>query len=91
MKKKVNESTQTLVGIIIPYAWNESDQITDVSLSATDDEEYLIENSARFLDLVHKTIRAVGLVRKGKKIKRTINIKKFDMLDSTVDEPESRW
>jgi dUTPase len=82
MKKKVNTSMQTLVGIITPYAWDESDQVLEVSLCATDDEEYVIENGERFLDLVQKPIRAMGMVRVGKKIHRAINIKKFEMLDS---------
>lgn len=73
---------QTLIGIVTPYAWDESDQVCEVSLSATDDEEYIIENSARFLDLVQQPIRAVGLVKSGKKMNRAINIKKFEMLDS---------
>ena len=83
MKKKIKASMQTLVGVITPYAWDESDQVSEVSLSATDDEEYVIENSKRFLDLVQKPIRAIGLVKSGKKIHRAINIKKFETLDST--------
>lgn len=82
MKKKVSASMQTLVGIVTPYAWDENDRVSEVSLSATDDEEYIIENSERFLDLVQKPIRAVGMVRSGKKVQRAINIKKFEMLDS---------
>ncbi|MFO7715407.1 hypothetical protein [Desulfosarcina sp.] len=82
MKKKVGASMQTLVGIVTPCAWDERDHVSEVSLSATDDEEYIIENSQRFLDLVQKPIRAVGLVRSGKKVQRAINIKKFEMLDS---------
>ena len=82
MKKKVTASVRTLVGIVTPYAWNESDQVSEVSLSATDDEEYIIENSQRFLDLVRKPIRAVGMVKSGKKMHRAINIKRFEMLDS---------
>lgn len=82
MKKKLNASMQTLVGIITPSAWDESDQVSEVSLSATDDEEYIIENSERFLDLVQKPIRAVGLVKVGKKVHRAINIKKFELLES---------
>ena len=82
MNKKINTSMQTLIGVITPYAWDESDQVLEVSLSATDDEEYLIENSERFLNLLQKPIRAVGLVKKGKKIHRAIKIKKFEMLDS---------
>ena len=83
MKNKANTSIQTLVGIVTPYAWNENDQIAEVSLSATDDEEYLIENSARFIDLVQQSIRATGLVKTGKRIQRAIKINKFEMLDST--------
>ena len=57
---------KTLVGIVTPYAWDESDQVCEVSLSATDDEEYVIENSGRFLDLLQKPIRAVGMVKSGR-------------------------
>ena len=84
MKKKTNATIQTLVGIVTPYAWDESDAVCEVSLSATDDEEYIIENSARFLDLVQQPIRAVGLVKSGKKIHRSINIKKFEALERVI-------
>jgi hypothetical protein len=87
MKKKVNSSMQTLVGIITPFAWDESDRVREVSLSATDDEEYIIENSERFLNLVQQPIRAVGVVKIGKKVHRAINIKKFEVLESaSVDD-----
>ena len=82
MKNKVTSSIQTLVGIVTPFAWDESDRVCEVSLSATDDEEYIIENSERFLDLVQKPIRAVGMVKIGKKVHRAINIKKFELLES---------
>jgi len=78
MTKRIKASMQTLVGVVIPCAWNESDRVIEVSLSATDDEEYIIENSDHFLDLVQKPIRAIGLVKSGKKIHRTIYIKKFE-------------
>ena len=82
MNKKVTASMQTLVGIVTPYAWDESDRVSEVSLSATDDEEYIIENNGRFLDLLQKPIRAVGMVTCGKKMHRAINIKKFQLLES---------
>ena len=84
MKKKIKTSTQTLVGIVTPYAWDESDRVSEVSLSATDDEEYIIENGERFLDLIQKPIRAIGLVKSGKKIHRAIYIKKFEVVDSAT-------
>jgi len=84
MKKKIKTSTQTLIGIVTPYAWDESDQVSEVSLSATDDEEYIIENGERFLGLIQKPIRAIGLVKSGKKTHRAINIKKFEVVDSAT-------
>lgn len=82
MNKKIRASMQTLVGIVTPYAWDENDRVSTVSLSATDDEEYIIENGERFLGLVQKPIRAIGLVKSGKKIHRAIYIKRFELLDS---------
>ena len=82
MNKKVTASIQSLVGIVTPYAWDESDRVSEVSLSATDDEEYVIENGERFLDLLQKPIRAVGMVKSGKRMHRAINIKKFQLLES---------
>jgi hypothetical protein len=81
MNKKNLTSMQSLVGIVTPFEWDERDQVCQVSLSATDDEEYIIENSERFLDLVQKPIRAAGVVKFGKKTHRSINIKKFELLD----------
>jgi hypothetical protein len=86
MKKKNNTSMETLVGIVTPCGWDEKDRIIEVSLSATDDEVYLIENSTGFLDMVQQPIRAIGLVTKGKKVHRAINIKKFELLDSAATE-----
>lgn len=82
MNKRLNASIQTLVGIVTPFAWDECDRVSEVSLSATDDEEYIIENGARFIDLVQKPIRAVGMVKSGKKVHRAINIKNFELLES---------
>lgn len=81
MKKPIIASTRTLVGVITPFAWDENDRVTEVSLSATDDEEYIIENSQRFLEHIQKPIRATGIVKSGKKIHRAIHIKKFEMLE----------
>jgi hypothetical protein len=81
MNKGVTTTMQTLMGIVTPCNWDEHDRVSEVSLSATDDEEYIIVNSERFLDLVQKPIRATGTVKRGRKIHRTIDIKKYRVLD----------
>jgi len=84
MKKKAESSVQTLVGIVTPFAWDERGQVCEVSLSATDDQEYVIENGSRFLDFLQKPIRATGLVRLGKKMHRMITIKNVQVLETSA-------
>ena len=81
MDNKISAKTQTLVGVVTPCNWDENDNVCGVSLSATDDEEYVIENSDRFLSLIQKPIRATGVVKSGKNNHRMIHIKKYQLLD----------
>ena len=81
MTQETKPAMQTLVGIVTPCEWDENDQVREVSLSATDDEAYLIENGERFFELVQTPIRATGIVTYGAKAQRAIDIKKFQLLD----------
>lgn len=81
-KKKPTNENETLVGIVTPIQWDEHDRITAVALSATDDEEYLIENGEKFFALVQKCIEASGKVRRDKKAARCIIIKRFNIIDN---------
>ena len=81
-KKKTPQEQETLIGIVTPVQWNEYDQVTAVSLSATDDEEYRIENGEKFIDLVQKVIEASGEVRRDQKTARTITIKRFSIIEN---------
>jgi hypothetical protein len=84
MHKRAETSMQTLVGVVTPFAWDERDQVCEVSLSATDDREYYIENSSRFLGVLQKPIQATGVITNGKKSRRSIHIKKFEVVDSAA-------
>ncbi|KJS31816.1 MAG: hypothetical protein VR64_09775 [Desulfatitalea sp. BRH_c12] len=81
-KKKSRNDHETLVGIVMPVQWDEEDQVTAVALSATDDEEYWIENGAAFIDLVQKCIEASGKVKRDKKATRMITIKKYNIIEN---------
>ena len=61
-------------------------------LSSIDGEQYLIENSAKFIDLIHQYIEASGIVKRDRKSFRTINIKKFRLIDSPfAGDAENGW
>lgn len=77
MPKKINgPSRETLMGIVTPIDWD-GDEVTELALCATDDEEYHIENSDKFFDLIQEFIEATGDVRRAQKTFRSINIKKY--------------
>lgn len=80
-KKKTNYDHETLVGIVMPIEWDAHDRVTAVALSATDDEEYLIENGDKFLDLIQKCIEATGKVKRDRKAPRSITIKRFNIVE----------
>jgi hypothetical protein len=79
MANKKNGKSETLTGVITPVQWD-GDQVIEVALFATDDEEYRIENSHKFFELVQESIEATGNVQRSKKSFRTINIKKYRIL-----------
>jgi hypothetical protein len=81
-KNKPSKDNETLVGIVTPIQWGEDDQVTAVALSATDDEAYLIENGAKFIELVQKCIEASGKVKRDKKAARSITIKRFSIIEN---------
>jgi environmental stress-induced protein Ves len=79
MVKDKNGKSETLTGVVTPVQWD-GDQVTEVALFATDDQEYRIENRTKFFDLVQESIEATGNVQRTKKSFRTINIKKYRIL-----------
>ena len=81
-KRKTANATETLTGIVTPIQWDDAGRISAVALSATDDEEYIIDNSDKFLDLAQKSIEATGLVKRDKKSFKRIHIKRFDILEN---------
>ena len=80
-KNKNKLGAETLTGIVTPVQWDQQDQVCAVVLSATDDEEYRIENGEKFFDLVQKRIEAVGKVRRDRKQFRSIIIKRYRVMD----------
>jgi hypothetical protein len=83
---KTMEPKDAISGIITASNWDENDRITAVTLSATDDEEYLIENGDKFIDLVHHFIKATGVIKRQKKAPKTIFIKNYKVLEDSSDD-----
>ncbi|RPI71376.1 MAG: hypothetical protein EHM45_23630 [Desulfobacteraceae bacterium] len=81
-KKKRARESETLIGIVTPVQWDQEDRVTAVALCATDDEQYLIENSDQFINLIQKSIQATGVVKREPKTTKSIAIRQFCILES---------
>jgi len=80
-KKNKDVAIETLTGLISAVKWD-GDSVSEVALFATDDEAYRIENGDKFLDMLQQYIEAMGRVRRNKKSFRSIDIKKFKVIES---------
>ena len=80
-KNKNISDNETLIGIVTPIQWDRDDRVSAVGLSATDDEEYWIENGEKFFDLVQSRIEAVGKIRRDRKQSRSIFIKRYRIIE----------
>jgi hypothetical protein len=80
-KKAATNANETLKGIVTPIQWDDDGNVSTVALFATDDEEYLIENGEKFIDLIQTPIAATGRVKREKKSFKRIFIKRFEMLE----------
>ncbi len=92
MKKKKEHqgqnSCETVSGVLVPGEWDDNGRLTGMILSAFDDEEYRIENSQKFLELADQHIEASGVIRRDRKSFRTINIKRFSLIDPSFGVSE---
>ena len=79
-KKKIVRN-ETLTGVVAPVEWDNG-RITAVALCATDDEDYRIENSAKFCHLVRHNIEATGIIKQDRKAFKSINIKRYEILNA---------
>jgi hypothetical protein len=51
--RKAYTKLTTLRGLVIPVAWDEKGNVTDLAVSTDNEEEYLIERSGKGEDLFH--------------------------------------
>jgi len=91
-KRRRPEGRETITGVLTPAGWDGDGNVTAVMLSANDDEEYLIENGAKFIDLVHRNIEADGIVHRDRKSFRTIDIRRFRVMEPpSPDKTDDGW
>ena len=71
----------TIRGIIVPTAWDDNDNVSAVSLSGVDEEDYVVENWRTFVGLSQTLIDATGFVCREPGTRGRIRINRYDVVD----------
>jgi hypothetical protein len=94
MKKKKADKQITITGIVTAADWDEDDNIIAVTLSTSDEQEYLVSNKARgknLLDLVQDEVAVTGTLSTDENGKQVITVKKYAVLEKEKDEWDEEW
>ena len=73
---------QTIRGIIVPTEWDDNDNVSALTLSGLEEEDYVVENWEHFVGLSKVLIDATGAVRREPGARWRILINHYDVVDS---------
>jgi hypothetical protein len=79
-KKGIGDELTTVRGIVIPVDWDEEGNALAVAVSASDEQEYVIEQDEKgkeLLEFIRHEIEASGVVRKAIKGRKTVTVKSY--------------
>jgi hypothetical protein len=70
----------TVRGIMIPVDWDEEGNAVAAAISASDEQEYVIEQDEKgkeLRELIRQEIEVLGVVRKAIKGRKTVTVKSY--------------
>jgi hypothetical protein len=91
MKKGKGETSTTITGIVTPTDWDEKGNVVAVVVSSPSEEEYLIasdELGEELMELCGAQVMVTGVVANDKSGKKTIAVKKYELLEEEEEEEE---
>jgi hypothetical protein len=83
MSKNLNKSQVTISGIITATGWDDHEQVQDVSISATDEQEYWVESDKlgkELLQRVQSQVKVTGWVTQSEDGKKRIRVTRFQII-----------
>ena len=90
MKKKetIKETEETIVGYVIPYEWDNEDNVISISVS-TDDDDYLVELNKlgeELFDFLDEDVEITGIVREDKDGTKRIKVTGYEVMEDTDEK-----
>lgn len=82
-KDRDHREMKTVVeGVVVAADWDHVGNVTHIQLLSTDEDAYRIENPAMFMDLLQKSVRVSGVVRRDRHGAKVIRIRKCALLEA---------
>jgi hypothetical protein len=77
----MNEVQASVTGLVTASGWDDHNNVTQLKLFSTDEDEYIIENGISFIDALKKFIHAKGFIKKDIYGGKSIDIKEFKVVE----------
>ena len=83
--KNKDNAQRTVTGILIPEKWDDKENVIGVSIQAFDENEYIVKSCQpgnNVFDFINEKVKVTGCVFKISDGKFTIDVSRFEVLDS---------
>jgi hypothetical protein len=71
----------SVTGLVTASGWDDHNNVTQLKLFSTDEDEYIIENGISFIGALQKFIYAKGFIKKDIYGGKSIEIKEFKVVE----------
>jgi len=71
----------SVTGLVTASGWDDYNNVTELKLFTTDEDEYLINNGMSLIGALRKFIHAKGLIKKDMHGEKSIEIKEFKIVE----------
>ncbi len=71
----------SVTGLVTASGWDDYNNVTELKLFTTDEDEYLIKNVMSLIGALRKFIHAKGLIKKDMHGEKSIEIKEFKIVE----------
>ena len=76
-----DEVQASVTGLVTASGWDDYNNVTELKLFTTDEDEYLIKNVMSLIGALRKFIHAKGLIKKDMHGEKSIEIKEFKIVE----------
>jgi hypothetical protein len=85
---KNGKQKMTIIGLVAPCDWDQSNNIIAVEIASSGEKTYLVKRDPKGEELfkfIREQIKVIGIVRKDEKGKQIIKVEEYQVMHEQVD------